>query len=346
MKYKNDFLSLSFDDILLVPSPTVETEHRKDIDISSIIGNPKQPESQLKLHTPIMIAPMEFISTTKMLLAIDKLGGLGFVQRFQSEEKRLDQIKEVGGKSGFAISIDECYDNKLISKVRQHGCRVFLIDTAVGYSKKGIDALKKLRDLVGPTVHISTGNVATYESYDALMSSGADSVRVGIGGGAACVTRVVTGFGAPTLGSIMDVYENISSNEVNGIIADGGIKQNGDIVKSFAAGASAAMMGNLFAGHDECDGILENGQYAFRGLASEEMQKDFREEDPKWAFYVEGAAGQVKSKGTVSQTIMHMINNIRSGLSYCDVDTLQELRDNASYIKATTLTAVESNKRI
>jgi IMP dehydrogenase/GMP reductase len=346
MRIKNNFVSLSFDDVLLVPSGTLEVDYRQDVDLSITIGNPKQPKSQLKLHTPIMIAPMEYITTTKMLKAVNQLGGIGFVHRFQDTEKRLNQINEVFGKAGFAISIDECFDSSFIKKVLSSGCRVILIDTAVGYSKKSIDALKNLREIVGDTVHISTGNVATYESYNNLMSSGADSVRVGIGGGAACITRTTTGFGVPTLASIMDVYHNLDPSEVSGVIADGGIKQNGDIVKSLAAGAKAVMMGSMFAGHDECDGLLDNGNYKFRGLASEEMQNDFKAKKDGWEFHVEGVSGEVKYKGSVDRTIKHMINNMRSGLSYCNVNNILDLQKKVEFIKVSGSSTLESGRRI
>lgn len=346
MRYKNNFVSLSFDDILLLPSGTLEIDYRQDVDLSMTIGNPKQPKSQLKLNTPIMIAPMEYVTSDKMLIAVDKLGGIGFVHRFQETESRIAQITNVNGRAGFAVSIDECFDNQLISSVLKSGCKVFLIDTAVGYSNKAIDALKNLRGLVGDSVHISTGNVATYESYELLMSNGADSVRVGIGGGAACVTRTVTGFGAPTLSSIMDVYHNIDPKEINGIIADGGIKQNGDIVKALAAGSSAVMMGSMFAGHDECDGLLDNGNYKFRGLASEEMQADFKPKKDNWVYHVEGVSGEIKPRGSVENTIKHMINNMRSGLSYCNVNDINSLQNSVQYIKVSNSSIIESGKRI
>lgn len=346
MRYKNNFVSLSFDDILLLPSGTLEIDYRQDVDLSMTIGNPKQPKSQLKLNTPIMIAPMEYVTSDKMLIAVDKLGGIGFVHRFQETESRIAQITNVNGRAGFAVSIDECFDNKLISSVLKSGCKVFLIDTAVGYSNKAINALKNLRELVGDSVHISTGNVATYESYELLMSNGADSVRVGIGGGAACVTRTVTGFGAPTLSSIMDVYHNIDPKEINGIIADGGIKQNGDIVKALAAGSSAVMMGSMFAGHEECDGLLDNGNYKFRGLASEEMQADFKPKKDNWVYHVEGVSGEIKPRGSVENTIKHMINNMRSGLSYCNVNNINDLQNKVQYIKVSNSSIVESGRRI
>jgi IMP dehydrogenase len=285
-----------------------------------------------------MIAPMEYISSTKMLNAISSVNGMGFVQRHNEINDKFAQAEGLNGRSGFAINIDQAKDSEFINKILNLNVKVILLDTALGHTGVVVDAVKQLRLLVPNKIHIMVGNVSSYEAYKDLMDSGADSVRVGIGGGAACMTRIETGFGVPVLESIMDIYKNVKDDEINGIVSDGGIKNNGDIVKAFAAGASAVMMGSMFAGHDECDG--EPG--AFRGLASEEIQIKMGVKNP----YAEGKAGKVKDKGSVMKTIRNMQNSISSACSYGGVLSLSDLAKNAKFIRVSQASLKESGHRL
>jgi IMP dehydrogenase len=336
--------SICFDDILLVPKQS-SISSRGDINVETKLGNPNNPSAILNLYTPLMMAPMEYISSTDMLKSVKQVGGFGFIQRFQTTEKRFSQAKDLGANSGFAISIDECYDKDFIEKVLSYGIKIILIDTSFAHTDVCINAVKHLRDIVPNEIHIMSGNVSSADAYNALMDAGADSVRVGIGGGSACTTRIVTGFGVPTLSSIMDVYDSIDKNSVNGIVADGGIKQNGDIVKSLAGGASAVMMGSFFAGHDECDGEIVEGKAIFRGLASREIQIDSGESKDK-VLHVEGVQGFVKAKGSVKKTFSEAINNIKSGISYTGQNNITGFQKNVKYIDVSYQSIVESGSRI
>jgi IMP dehydrogenase len=191
------------------------------------------------------------------------------------------------------------------------------------------------------------GNVSSSEAYKDLMDAGADSVRVGIGGGAACTTRMVTGFGVPVLSSVLDCYENTNESEVNGIISDGGIKNNGDVAKALAAGASAVMMGSFFSGHDECD-TDKNGRHVFRGSASLEVQKDNNEDLVKDLknVYVEGVSGFVSSKGPIEYSLNMLVNNVKSALSYSGSENLLEFRKNSTYIEVSSMSNLESINRV
>lgn len=302
------------------------------------IGNPNNKAAWLNLKFPIMIAPMEYISSTKMLNAIASVNGIGFVQRHNEINDKFAQAEGLNGRSGFAINIDQAKDLDFINKILSLNVKVILLDTALGHTGIVVDAVKQLRLAVPNKIHIMVGNVSSYEAYKDLMDAGADSVRVGIGGGASCMTRIETGFGIPVLTSIMDIYENVKSDEVNGIVADGGIKNNGDIVKAFAAGASAVMMGSMFAGHDECDG--EPG--SFRGLASEEIQIKMGVKNP----YAEGKSGKVSNKGSVMKTIKNMQNSINSGCSYGGVLSLSDLAKNAKFIRVSQASLKESGHRL
>lgn len=344
--------SLCFDDILLVPKHS-NAQTRSKIDISSKFGNPQNPSAWINLKNPFLIAPMEFISSNSMIQEITNNGGIGFVHRFQHENKRIGQLKDVmelcNNKNlvGFSINNSDIDDSKIIKDALDSGAKIILIDTAFAHTQISIDYVKKLRSIVPNDIHIMTGNVSSYEAYKNLMDAGADSVRVGIGGGAACTTRIATGFGVPVLSSIMSIYENIKNDEVNGLISDGGISNNGDIVKALAAGASAVMMGSKFAGHEECDGE-KDGKFLFRGLASESIQTEpLGKVLPNMEnLHIEGVHAYLDSKGKVFNTINQMRNNVRSGFSYCGADNLKSFQNSCTFIKVSAQSLKESSSRI
>lgn len=343
--------NICFDDVLLVPAHS-SIDHRAEVDISTTFGNPKNPKAWRTLRVPFVLAPMEFITSHEMMYKIVSFGGMSFNHRFLPYEERLDQIKgllEKTGNSenvGFSMSSQDMEYGNYINKVLESGVKTLLIDTSLGHTDFTIETVKKLRNMVSEEVHIMVGNVSSYSAYDKLMEAGADSVRVGIGGGAACTTRVVTGFGVPVLSSVMDIYEKINKNEVNGLISDGGIKNNGDIVKALSAGASAVMMGSMFAGHDECI-RSENGSFIFRGLASNEIQIATSGGNPEGkVFHVEGVQGTIGGKGSITNTMTQMEHNIQSGLSYCGSTNLSLLRENAKFIIVSESSINESRSRI
>lgn len=339
--------NITFSDILLVPKKS-KIETRSDISLVSILGNPKNKDAWIRLENPFIIAPMEFINSSKMIQAIIERGGLAFVHRWQNKEKRIEQIKYLSKnvatikRLGFSISVDESYDELFIKEILSFNINIILIDTAFGHTDVCINAVKQLRSIIPNNIHIMTGNVSSYEAYNDLMDAGADSVRVGIGGGAACITRAVTGFGIPVLSSILEIYKNINQQEVNGIISDGGIDNTSDIVKALAAGASAVMMGKMFAGHDECDTL--NNQMVFRGIASEQTYTSMFKHNNNP--HIEGVEGIVQKRGKVMDTISQMINNVQSGLSYCGTNNLISFRNECRYIKVSSYAVRESSARL
>ncbi len=353
MKPDTSTSNLCFDDILLVPKHS-KVETRYDIKIDTVIGNPNNPEAWLEMWTPFVMAPMEFITSDQMIHALLGFGGVAFTNRFKPREERISKFKNLlfetqhKNRLGFTISNHDIFaDEPLIKEFVSAGGKLLLIDTAFGHLQYSIDSVKRLRELVPNHVHIMTGNVSSYEAYRDLMEAGADSVRVGIGGGAACTTRVVTGFGVPVLGSLIDVYSKVDPNQVNGIVSDGGIVSNGDIVKALAAGASAVMMGSRFAGHEECEG-QEDGKFLFRGLASAGIQMDpvTGTKPPANRFHVEGVSGYIENRGPVSDTINQMINNCKSGMSYSGCENLKTFREQSSYIIVSAQSLKESGNRI
>lgn len=340
--------SLCYDDILLVPGLS-NIASRSEVSLVSRLGNPNNPEAVIDLINPIIVAPMEYISSIKILKAVSDYGGLGFIHRFQSNEDKIKTYEilkndEPNIRVGIAIGIEDISNGNLLEIINS-GCKVILLDIAFSHTSVAVESIKKIRSIIPNNIHLMTGNSSSIESYSELMLAGADSVRIGIGGGAACTTRTETGFGVPVLGSIMDIYGSVSKDDINGIIADGGIKSNGDIVKALAAGASAVMMGRMFAQYEECDGF-ENGTSPFRGLASLEMQSENFSNINIKEIHIEGVSGKIKTSGSILDGLPMMINSIKSGLSYAGAEDLKDFRDKVKFIRVSPQSVLESQSRI
>ncbi|HBD64826.1 MAG TPA: IMP dehydrogenase, partial [Clostridiales bacterium] len=236
-----------------------------------------------------------------------------------------------------------------VSALYEAGVDVITVDTAHGHSKGVMDAVKKIKS-VYPDLQIIAGNVATAEAVKDLIEAGADAVKVGIGPGAICTTRVVAGVGVPQLTAIMDCAEIGHIHEVP-VIADGGIKYSGDIVKALAAGASACMMGSMLAGCEESPGeteIFQGRNYkVYRGMGSlgamnaGSNDRYFQEGQKK--FVPEGVEGRVAYKGPVSDTIFQMVGGIRSGMGYLGAETIERLYSTAQFIVQTSAGLKESH---
>lgn len=334
--------ALCFDDILLVPQES-DIKSRHSVDLSMSIGI---DEREIRLELPIIAAPMDTVCDVEMCIALSKQGGLGILHRYMPEELLINKTKMLSeAKYGFGVSVAATngYMN-LSEELYKSGARLFLVDTANGHSRYAIGAVESLRSAFGDDVHIMAGNVATAEGFMRLAEAGADSVRVGIGGGSACTTRLVSGHGVPTLASIIDVEELREMNDsICSIVADGGIRNSGDMIKAFAAGADAVMVGSMLAGTDEAPGEVitdHNGKEAkvFRGMASSSAQKDAR----GFVSVSEGVSTTVPYKGSVE----HLINKIRGGLgsgcSYSGVEELSMLSSVAEYVEVTSASLNES----
>lgn len=335
-------IALCFDDILLVPQES-DVESRHSVDLSMTIGF---NEREIRLDLPIIAAPMDTVCDIDMCMVLDKHGGLGILHRYMPEETLIQKTKLLThGKHRFGVSVAATngYMN-LSEKLYKEGARIFLVDTANGHSQYAVRAVQNLRSAFGNDIHIMAGNIATADGFMRLAEAGADSVRVGIGGGSACTTRLVSGHGVPTLASIMDVEELRELNGVEcSIVADGGIRNSGDMVKSFAAGADAVMVGSMLAGTDEAPGEIitdHNGKEAkvFRGMASAQAQRDSRGS----VSVSEGVSTTVPYKGSVE----HILNQIRGGLgsgcSYSGVEDLSNLSSIAEYVEVTVASLNES----
>ncbi len=338
---------MCFDDILLLPQDSSPILSRSHIDLRTKIGNPNNPDGVLELYNPIISAPMDSISSFDMLKAISEASSIGMTCRSENIEDKIRTSCDIHrNRIGVSITLEDIYDKYAISKIVARGIKIILLDTANGHLQLAADGIAHLRSVVPSSTHIMCGNVSSYGAYKMLMDAGADSVRVGIGGGAACTTRLMTGFGAPTLSSVMNIYEHVKEDPVNGIIADGGIKNSGDIVKALAAGASAVMLGSMLAGHDECHS--QNGKYYLSGLASREYifkQKGF-DADSNTVISIEGVTGEVPSKGPALEGIYNILNNVRSAFTYSGADTIKGLRDTVEYIEVSPQSIKESESRV
>ncbi len=222
------------------------------------------------------------------------------------------------------------------------GADVVVIDTAHGHAEKVLEAVERTREAL-PGVQLMAGNVATGDGAEALVERGVDAVKVGVGPGSICTTRVVTGVGVPQVTAILEAVEGAGDVPV---VADGGIKLSGDLVKALAAGASAGMMGSMFAGTEESPGetfLLEGRRYkTIRGMGSlsamEEGSADryFQEEalDPR-KLVPEGVEGRVPYKGPVADTVYQLVGGLRSGMGYCGVASVEELQRDARFVRIT-----------
>lgn len=324
--------SLCFDDILLLPQQSL-INSRKDIDIS--------------MHGysfPIVASPMDTVCGWQMANAIANEGGIGIIHRYMSTGQRLKEFKKAIADNsnpknvGIAISAKESEDKEFMRSAIDLGCIWFCIDTANGHNYNAIVATRYLK-VRYPSIKVMVGNISTVEGYIELANVGADAVRVGIGGGATCKTRIVTGHGMPTLQSIMDCYQHkIQADRSTLIVADGGIRTSGDIVKAFAAGADLVMLGSMLAGTDESPGEIIDGYKKFRGMASAEAQVDWRGN----VSVDEGISTMISCKGPVKNIFNEIKGGISSGCSYSGVESLLLLAETAEYTKVSSSSISES----
>jgi len=333
--------SLCFDDVLLVPKYS-DIVSRSEIDISTKL-------SHIKLKMPIVSSPMDTVTENQTAVEMDKHGGLGIIHRYNSILEQSVLVEKAASSPylnnvGAAIGVSGDYLDRAKS-VFDAGANIICVDIAHGHHILMERALKNIRDKFGDMFHIVAGNVATKAGYEDLVRWGADSVRVGIGGGSICSTRIQTGHGVPTLQSIFDCADSEYVG-TNAIIADGGIKTSGDIVKALAAGADAVMLGSLIAGAEETPGeIIYKDRLPFknyRGMASVEAQVDWRGHTSS----VEGVATIIPSKGPLAVSLSSLVTGIRSGFSYSGAKSIEELQTSAKFIYQTSSGAHESATHI
>ena len=334
--------ALSYGDVLLVPQYS-DIVSRKEVSLSSDLG------PDITCGMPIISSPMDTITEAKMANAIQSKGGLGIVHRYNSIEEQVDQVRQIRyPHKAAAVGISGDYMERAAALVRDGGATILCLDVAHGHHILMKEALMKMKLLYGDDVHLMAGNVATRQGFEDLARWGADSVRCNIGGGSICSTRVQTGHGIPGLHTILDCIQADVDRDVK-IIADGGLRNSGDIVKALAAGADFVMVGSLLAGTDETPGeVIYQGPHnadkrkVYRGMASKEAQHDWRGKHSS----DEGITTFVPYRGKVGDILDKSSNGIRSGFSYSGARSLIEFQMKSKFVIQTSSGQDESHTHI
>ena len=333
----SDFkLALSFDDVLLVPKKS-DIRSRAEVDLTSTIGN-----KDFKI--PIISSPMDTVTESEMTRSMCQAGGLGIIHRYNTIESQCTIVSNSEAENvGAAVGISGDFEERACA-IYDAGARIICVDVAHGHHEMMKHALLTLRSIFATRVSIIAGNVATLDAFNDLSDWGADAIRVGIGGGSICSTRTMTGHGIPTFQSVLDCSR---SDRDAALIADGGIKNSGDIVKCLGAGADMVMLGSMLAGTKESPGeslkdTSGNKFKVYRGMASREAQVAWRGE----ARSLEGVSTTVPYKGKVKNILRDLTQNIRSGISYSGCRNINEFQAYARFIKQTSAGQLESHTHI
>jgi IMP dehydrogenase len=288
---------------------------------------------KINIDIPIVSSNMDTITEDAMAIALFNLGGLGILHRFMTTEEQVAMVTKVkqAGAKNISASIGVGEESKSRARaLLAAGVNVITIDIAHGHSVQMIETMKWLKDS-HPDVEIIAGNLAMPDAARDLIEAGADAIKVGIGPGSMCTTRIITGCGVPQLTAIALCAEVAASYDVP-VIADGGIRTSGDIVKAFAAGASTVMLGSMLAGTLETPGEVRQGKKQYRGMASKSAQVSWRGGVPE-GMAAEGESTMVGIKGHVKDVILEIAGGIRSGMSYINATSITEIKDKAQFME-------------
>ena len=337
--------ALTFDDVLLLPR--FSSILPSDTEISTNLSK------NINLKAPFLSSAMDTVTESAMAIAMAKSGGIGVIHRNLSIKKQIQEVIKVKNQNlfvGAAIGTN-LEDLQRAKSLMKNGVDLIVIDTAHGHSLKVLNVLSKLKKQ-NSKIPICVGNIATAEAAKKLYNSGADIIKVGIGPGSICTTRMVAGIGVPQISAIMQVHKVLKRKKIK-IISDGGIKFSGDIAKAIAAGADAIMMGSIFAGTQESPGKkfkIGNKFYKqYRGMGSigamsagssnRYFQKNYKD---KSKFVPEGVEGRVEYKGNVSKIIYQLKGGLKSSMGYIGAKKLEDIKKNAKFIKITKAGFYES----
>jgi len=333
----------SYDDVLLVPQKS-KVKSRSDVSLSTNLTN------NFKLSLPIISSNMDSVTGTEMAIKLAKFGGLGVLPRFGNIDEEVEMLQNVKKENvlvGASLGIKEEYQERA-KKLIENGVDVIVVDVAHGHMERVEEVTSNLKNTY-PNLIVVSGNVATYEAAKDLFLAGADVVKVGVGPGSICTTRVETGHGVPQLTAVFQAAR--AAKEFNKtIIADGGIKNVGDIVKALAAGAHAVMLGNMLAGCDETPGEIfeENGKKfkKYFGSTSKEQKEKHSlkvKNDANYLKHIEGVSGAVAYKGSLESIIEKIRAGVSSGLSYSGSFNISELHQKAKFVAITSAGLRESH---
>ncbi|KTC92072.1 guanosine monophosphate reductase [Legionella cincinnatiensis] len=325
--------AITFDDVLLVPSYN-HHESRRVVETTS-----KDRLGKLTLELPVISSNMDTITESTMANFMTSKGAMGALHRFMSVKDNIEEFKKCSGIVFVSVGCSTA-ELERAEALRDAGADYFCVDVAHAHAKYVGKTLKNLRKILADRC-IMAGNVATYAGADYLASCGADIIKAGIGGGSVCSTRIKTGFGVPMLTCIQDC-----SRADRSIVADGGIKTSGDIVKALAFGADFVMIGGMLAGTSPTPGeVIQKNDGSkvkrYRGMASKEAQENFLGEMHEWKT-AEGVATEVPFKDNPDAIIADIVGGLRSGLTYAGADTISELQRKLNYVIVTQAGRIES----
>lgn len=354
---------LTFDDVLLIPAESHVLPNEVKLD-TKLAPN-------LQLHIPLISAGMDTVTEGNMAIAMAENGGLGVIHKNLSIEAQVDEVKKAKGKTVDPNLPHPAVDNqgRLLAaaavgvtsdtferaeSLLEAGADAIVIDTAHGHSAGVLRKIKEIREHF-PNATLIAGNVATGEGTAALFDAGVDVVKVGIGPGSICTTRIVAGVGVPQITAIYDAA-SVAQKYGKKIIADGGIKYSGDVVKALAAGGNAAMLGSMFSGTTEAPGTIftnEGKQFkSYRGMGSVgAMSQQHGSSDRYFQGGVneanklvpEGVEALVPYKGDVSNIIYQIDGGLRAGMGYVGASTIEELIENSQFVQITNAGLRESH---
>jgi len=338
--------ALTFDDVTLVPRYSEVLP--SDVDTEIILSK------NLTLKIPLLSSAMDTVTESKMAIAIAQAGGIGVIHRNLDIKKQIYEINKVKKKKlivGAAVGAGP-KEIKRAEAILKEKVDLIVVDTAHAHTKKVSEIIKKIKKKKSNHTTLCAGNIATAEAAKFLIKLGVDVIKVGIGPGSICTTRLVAGIGVPQLSAILEVKKGAKNKKVS-IISDGGIKFSGDIAKALAAGADAVMIGSLFAGTKEAPGklIKKNGQLYknFRGMGSvgamnkgsaERYSQKTQQDTSKYV--PEGVEGLVKYKGDLKNIIYKLIGGLKSSMGYLGSKKIINLRNKPKFLKITKAGFYES----
>ena len=347
-------LGLTYDDVLLLPDAS-------EVVPSEVITRTRLTRN-IEIDIPIASSAMDTVTESKMAIAMAAAGGIGIIHRNLSIEDQVKEVKNVltankDGLVGAAVGVGD--DGFARAKALiEAGVNVVVVDTAHGHHRAVLEAIERIRKEF-KDIDIIGGNVATRAGAQALINAGADAVKVGVGPGSICTTRVVAGVGVPQITAIMEAHKATVKAGIP-LIADGGLQYSGDIPKAIVAGADCVMLGSLLAGCDESPGeIIEiDGRKfkGYRGMGSlgamqsrgeiksyskdRYMQDDVLSEDK---LVPEGIEGKVKYRGPVANVLHQLVGGLRSGMGYAGARTIYDLQKNGHLVQITSAGLQESH---
>ena len=331
---------LTFDDVLLIPRYSEISSRRHPSLRTKITKNHA-------IDIPVVSANMDTVTGPEMAMAMAKLGGLGILHRFMSPEEQVKDVKDIKNyieqnslNLPVAASIGVKEDGmKRADLLSDTGVDILTIDIAHGDSIMMMEVLEYVKKKY-PHIDVIAGNVATPDGVKRMIERGADAVKVGIGPGSMCTTRIITGHGVPQLTAVALCVAEAMKFDVP-VIADGGLKNSGDMVKALCAGANTCMVGSLVSGTLETPGEVKGGMKEYRGMASKAAQVSWRGELPK-GMAAEGVDTLIPCKGPVENVINELTGGIRSGMTYLGVDAIEKMKEIAVFMEMSSSGMYES----